>query len=174
MENASDALIMSANVLIFLIALTVCISSFSMFREDIDNLLDETEVVQMAKNGDEYLNYMGENPTVGYLKVRAYAANQAVPINNLKIVVSKKIGNNNVIFFEGYTDQSGTIEKITLPTKRLNLSNMDVPKSTTYEITATYQEDNDIKIYEVRIYENIYVIQNINIVPNTSFDLRRL
>lgn len=126
------------------------------------------------KNTDEYLNFMGENPVAGYLKIRAYAANQAVPISNLKIVVSKKIGNNNVIFFEGYTDQSGTIEKITLPTKRLNLSNMDVPKSTTYDITAIYQEENDIKTYIVNIYENIYVIQNISVVPNTNFDLRRL
>ena len=126
------------------------------------------------KNTDEYSNFMGENPVVGYLKVRAYAANQAVPISNLKIVVSKKIGNNNVIFFEGYTDQSGTIEKITLPTKRLNLSNMDVPKSTTYDITAIYQEENDIRTYIVNIYENIYVIQNISVVPNTNFDLRRL
>lgn len=126
------------------------------------------------KNTDEYSDFLGNNPVVGFLKIRAYAANQAVPINNLKIVVSKKIGNNSVIFFEGFTDESGTIEKIALPTKRLNLSNTDVPKSTAYDIIATYQEDNIQKIYKVNIYENIYVIQNINIVPNMNFELRRV
>ena len=59
MENASDALIMAANVLLFVIALTVCISSFSMLRQGVDNILGQTEVVDLAKDSDIYINYIG-------------------------------------------------------------------------------------------------------------------
>lgn len=126
------------------------------------------------KSTDEYANFMSSNPAIGFLKIRAYAANQAVPISNLNVVVSKKIGNNNVVFFEGVTDESGTIEKISLPTQRLNLDNMDVPKSTSYDIVTTYNSDNVTNIYKVNIYENIFVIQNINVVPNMSFEERNI
>lgn len=37
MENASDALIMAGQILIFLVALTLCISSFSDLRTNIQN-----------------------------------------------------------------------------------------------------------------------------------------
>lgn len=60
MEDAARALLMAGNVLIFIIALTVCISSFSTLRAGIDNIIDQTETVQMAKTADdkEYINFI--------------------------------------------------------------------------------------------------------------------
>jgi len=58
MDNASDALIMAGSVLIFIIALTVCISSFTTLRVGIDDVIAQTETVEMAKNGEEYINYI--------------------------------------------------------------------------------------------------------------------
>ena len=58
MENASDALIMAGQVLIFLIALTVCISSFTTLREGIDSTIDQTEVIKFAKNSEGYINFI--------------------------------------------------------------------------------------------------------------------
>lgn len=58
MENASDALIMAGQILIFLVALTLCISSFSDLRTNIDRIIGQTEVVELAKDGDEYINYI--------------------------------------------------------------------------------------------------------------------
>lgn len=119
-------------------------------------------------NSDIYQNFLRANPSQGFLKIRAYAASQALPITNLKIVVSKMIDNNKVIFFEGNTNESGIIEKITLPAPRLNQNNLDAPSSATYEITATYDEGNLTNIYRVNIYENIYVIQTISVVPTMN------
>ena len=51
---------------------------------------------------------------------------------------------------------------------------MDVPKSTSYDIVTTYNSDNVTNIYKVNIYENIFVIQNINVVPNMSFEERNI
>ena len=120
-------------------------------------------------NSEIYKNYIKDNPTKGYLKIRAFAANQAIPISGLNITVSKIISNNNVIFYEGKTNSSGIIEKITLPTPKLDPDNLDTPKSTTYEIIATYKNKN--KTYKINMYENIYVVQDININPNMMEDI---
>ena len=120
------------------------------------------------KSTDIYKQYIKENNGEGYLKIRAYAASQALPISNLKIVVSKEIGNNNIIFFEGETNSSGIIEKITLPGPKQNTDDLVIPNSITYDIKATYEPDNTTTIYRVNIYDNIYVVQTINIVPTMS------
>ncbi len=117
------------------------------------------------KNTDAYKNFIDTNQSVGYLKIRAYGASQALPIGNLKIVVSKIIDNNNIIFFEGNTNESGVIEKIILPAPKQNTDDLTKPLSTTYEIKAYYQEKEISNIYQVNIYENIYVIQTISFVP---------
>lgn len=115
-------------------------------------------------NSEVYQNFLKDNPSNGYLRIRAFAANQAIPISGMNITISKIIDNNNVIFFEGATNTSGLIERITLPTPKLDPNNLDAPTSTTYDITATYNQDN--KVYKVNMYENVYVVQDINIVPN--------
>ncbi len=58
MENASDALIMAGQVLIFIIALTICISSFTTLRVGIDGMMDETEIIKLSKDSDLYINYI--------------------------------------------------------------------------------------------------------------------
>lgn len=115
-------------------------------------------------NSYAYKQFINNNKGIGYLKIRAYAANQAVPINGLKILVNKKIDGYNVNFFEGYTNESGIIENIKLPTVKASTDDLVVPKSTSYEIISTY--NNITTTFVVNVYENLYVIQNISIVPN--------
>lgn len=123
------------------------------------------------KNTNSYRQFALANPSQGYLKIRAYAASGALPISNLNIIVSKIIDNNYIIFFEGKTNSSGIIEKITLPAPKLDPNNLDAPNSTTYDINATYPQDNLNETYKVNIYENIYVIQPINVVPTMNVSL---
>ena len=101
---------------------------------------------------------------------RAYAANGAVPIEGLKIIVSTKINQNNFIFFEGSTNESGVIEKIVLPAPKINANNLEAPNKLTYEIKASYLNNDIQKVYRVNIYENIYVVQNISIVPSFNME----
>ena len=121
------------------------------------------------KKSSLYQNYINDNPSKGNLKIRAYAANQALPISGLKVIVSTIYNNNKIIFYEGETDSSGLIEKIVLPAPRLNSNNLFAPSKTTYEISATYIPDNINTTYKVNMYENICVVQNIDIVPQTEF-----
>ena len=120
------------------------------------------------KNTDVYRSFINDNPVNGYLKIRAYSASGAIPVRGLKITVSTEYEGNTIIFYDGFTDTSGVIEKITLPAPRLNSDNMDIPSRTTYDINATYPPNLVYLKYQVNIYEDVFVIQNINIVPEAS------
>ena len=58
MVNASEALIMAGQILIFIVALSVCISSFSTLRAGIDNVITQTETIQFAKDTEGYINFI--------------------------------------------------------------------------------------------------------------------
>ena len=118
-------------------------------------------------NSELYRSFINENPGLGFLKIRAYAASQAVPISGLSVVVSRDIGDNRVIFFEGVTNDSGVIERISLPAPRMSSDNMIAPVINTYDISTIY--DGESRTYKVNIYDNIYVVQNINVTPNISY-----
>ena len=112
---------------------------------------------------ETYQKFMEENPVKGYLKIRAYAASEAVPVEGVNVIVSHIIDNNRVIFFEGKTNESGVIDKIALPAPKLNPDNMEKPQNTKYDVEATF---NNVKLlYIVNMYEDICVMQNINIIP---------
>ena len=117
-------------------------------------------------NTDEYKNFMKENPSFGILKIRANAAREAMPVSGVKVVVTKKIGSDTVIFYEGVTDESGMINNIKLPTPEAISDDLVVPPSTTYEVDAIYT--NEEQIYPVNVFSGIYVVQTIKITPITE------
>lgn len=117
-----------------------------------------------------YQEYMRQNPSRGNLRIRASAANGAVPVNGVKAVVTNEIEGNTVIFFEGYTNESGIIERITLPAPKLNPDDLNVPDKTTYKLEISYPRDNINQIFDVNMYENICVVQNINISPKNNIE----
>lgn len=122
-----------------------------------DNLLD---------NDFDYQEFIKENPGKGYLKIRASAAYEAIPIEGIKVKVTKQIGNNVVVFYEGETDHSGMINNIVLPAPLKNTDDLIAPKFTTYDVIATGSTQDINKKFNVNIYCCITVIQYINVVPN--------
>ncbi len=118
-------------------------------------------------NSELYRSFINQNPGIGFLKIRAYAASGAVPISGLSVVISKDIGGNKVIFFEGVTNESGVIERISLPVPRMSSDNMIAPVISTYDINTTYEGES--RLYKVNVYDDIYVVQNINVTPNISY-----
>lgn len=118
-------------------------------------------------NSELYRSFINSNAGIGFLKIRAYAASGAVPISGLSVVISKNIGGNKVIFFEGVTNESGVIERISLPVPRMSSDNMIAPVISTYDINTTYEGES--RLYKVNVYDDIYVVQNINVTPNISY-----
>ncbi|MCI9063640.1 MAG: hypothetical protein HFJ17_03455 [Clostridia bacterium] len=70
MENITDALYMAGAILIFVIALTVSMSSFTTMRSQIDSIVEMDQKIDMATDGTEssgkanYLNYINTSSTV--------------------------------------------------------------------------------------------------------------
>ena len=118
------------------------------------------------KESSIYKNFISENPSRGCLRIRAYAAYGAIPISGLKVVISTEFENNKIIFFEGVTDESGIIERISLPAPVLSLDNLSAPSKRVYSIDANYMDIN--KKYNINVYEGICVTQSISIVPNLN------
>lgn len=126
---------------------------------NLDNFMKTTEYEEFIKN----------NSGSGNLKIRAYAASEALPVKGLRIVVSTEINKQRVVFFEGITDASGMINTISLPTPKLNLNNLEVPSTIKYEIDAFFDNQQDKKIYFVNMYDGICVVQNINYSPGEEY-----
>ncbi len=114
------------------------------------------------KNTNIYKSFINDYPVWGRLRIRVYTASEAIPIKNLRVIISKDIDDNHIIFFDGLTNESGLIEKILLPAPKLNISNMDIPNKVTYDVLVNNN------IYKVDIFEDVCVVQDINIVPEVG------
>ncbi len=120
---------------------------------------------EVLKTDQEFRRFLEENPSIGYLKVRASAAYQALPISGVNVRISKEIGDWNVIFFEGVTDNSGVINNISLPAPSCTKSDLDVPNYTKYRLTATGSNQNVYQVFDFYVYCGITVVQDINVIP---------
>ena len=109
-------------------------------------------------------NFITTNSGVGRLKIRAYAASEALPVAGLEVVVSSIIDNYNVIFFDGFTDASGVVETINLPAPKAVINNMDVPLSAKYLLTARDTKSSREYTFSISMYDGVCVVQNINII----------
>ena len=110
-----------------------------------------------------YKNFMNINSANGILKVEAYTASHAYPLQDVSITISKSFGEDKVIFFEGKTNTSGIIDNIILPTSKFKNDILDASdiSFTTYDLVAKYDKYNLEKKYDVSIFDNIKVIQPI-------------
>ena len=117
-----------------------------------------------------FKRYLEDNPGTGYLKVRASSANEAMPVEGVEVIVSKKIGDNTIVFYDGKTDASGMINGIKLPTpKRIN-NNLEAPNFSTYNLRAVYPNDSYDQSYEISLCCSITIVQYINITPKVNME----
>lgn len=123
-------------------------------------------------NNQAFQNFLNNNPSTGTLKVRVSSINKALPVENVNITVSKVIGNDTIIFFNGKTDESGMVMNIKLPTPIGNPNDEIAPEFTTYQLHAVYGPENFDKIYDIALCCGISVIQNINITPEVDIEMR--
>jgi hypothetical protein len=124
------------------------------------------------KNTGTYKNFNNIHSGTGILKIEAYTASGAYPLSNVSIRISKELGNDTIIFFEGETNDSGIIDNIILPTRKMNEEVMDASDIlyTTYDLNAKYSKYNLDKKYDVSIFDNVKVIQPITFPVNDLVD----
>lgn len=115
----------------------------------------------ILKNYKPYEDFLNENKGIGYLKIRAFSASKAVPIKDLKIEVTKEIGEYDILFFSGKTDSSGMINDIALPACNKPKSNLEVPICAVYNMLASKNNFNE-NFYNIKIYNGIKTIFDID------------
>lgn len=122
------------------------------------------------KKTEDYQTFISENPDIGYLKVQAFTAYGAIPISNARILITKDIGSNKVIFFQGLTDSSGIIENIELPAPMaVSVLTPDIPPEyTIYNLTAIHEGYEAIKQYNIGMFGGIKVIQYVKMTPEVT------
>lgn len=116
---------------------------------------------------EAYKKFIEENPAIGSLKIQAFTAYQAIPIPDTEILITKKINDQQILFFKGYTDSSGIIENIELPAPPSLSSNEleAAPAYTIYDLTAINEGYETIKRYEIGMFGDIKVIQYVKMTP---------
>ena len=116
---------------------------------------------------DAYPTFAKQNSDVGYLKVQAFMADQAIPIPDVEILITKEIGDDVVIFFRGYTDSSGIIDNITLPAPAdtYNVSTETFSEFEVYDLTAVKESFQTLKKYTIGMFGGLKVLQYIKMIP---------
>ena len=116
---------------------------------------------------DAYPVFAKQNSDVGYLKVQAFMADQAIPIPDVEILITKEIGDDVVIFFRGYTDSSGIIDNITLPAPAdtYNVSTETFSEFEVYDLTAVKESFQTLKKYTIGMFGGLKALQYIKMIP---------
>lgn len=116
---------------------------------------------------DAYPAFAKQNSDVGYLKVQAFMADQAIPIPDVEILITKEIGDDVVIFFRGYTDSSGIIDNITLPAPAdtYNVSTETFSEFEVYDLTAVKESFHTLKKYTIGMFGGLKALQYIKMIP---------
>ena len=112
-----------------------------------------------------YEDFMAKNKEYGYLKVQAFAAQQALPVSGVKIIVSKDFTDMKKIFFEGTTDESGIIDNIKLPAPAKGLSEhpSEILPYANYDFYSSYEYYKTESAPSVQIFEGIKTIQPVRV-----------
>lgn len=129
-ENLSEALMMAGAILIFVIALTVSMSSFTEMRTQIDDIVEYDSRLDLVKDSnDKYLNYM----TTG----------SDIRIVGVETIVSSiyRVAKENYIVYIKMNNIPSGIEKITL-TEPQKYNNQEIIGTTEEIIEITINGKN--------------------------------
>lgn len=130
--------------------------------------MSEIYIKNLNDNNPQFQRFVKIYSGIGGLKIRAYGANEAIPISGLKVIVSTIYENDKFIFYDGYTDSSGMINKIELPAPISDPDDLVIPSSITYSIDVIYEPDNSERIFNINLYNGVCVLQNIGIIPEVK------
>ena len=106
-----------------------------------------------------------EDDSFGTLKVQVFAAQQAYPIRSARVIV--RPGGEDKIIFEGYTDSSGIVDNIRLPTpgKALSGSPGRIKPYSQYDVFVTQPNFVSRNYLGVPVFSGVESIQTVRLVP---------
>lgn len=114
-----------------------------------------------------YEEFLNQNPGKGTLKIQAFTARQALPVPGVHIIVSKRIGDEDHIFFEGTTDESGLIDNIVLPAPLRGSSEKPFQPHpfALYDIHADHPSYRQQDLRQAAVFDGVKSIQPVDLFP---------
>lgn len=106
----------------------------------------------------------------GKLKVQVFAANQTYPISSAAVTVTETKGDK--IFFQGFTDTSGIVDDIILPTvsKEMSGSPSVMKPYEQYDVLIEHPRFVTRKYVGVPIFDGQKSVQTVQLVPTDLLD----
>lgn len=106
-----------------------------------------------------------EDNSFGTLKVQVFAAQQVYPISSARVIV--RPGGEDKIIFEGYTDSSGIVDNIRLPSPGKSLSEQpnSVKPYSQYDVFVTQPNFVSRNYLGVPVFPGVESIQTVRLVP---------
>ncbi len=152
------------------------------FSEEQPRVNAPEDVAPLEQTGDEFIipqeqeysslqEYTDVNDRRGTLQFRTYTARGALPVEGVRIVVSKTIGGQKHVFYSLLTDNSGLTQVISLPAPPKELS--EAPDSpiqpyALYDAEITAAGYNDVIIRELPVFEGVLSVQRVPMVPDVG------
>lgn len=109
-----------------------------------------------------------EDDSYGTLKVQVFAAQQVYPISSARVIVRRS--GEDPILFEGYTDSSGIVDNIKLPTPGKSLSSAPgrIKPYSQYDVFVTQPNFVSRNYLGVPVFSGVESIQTVRLVPKQS------
>ena len=129
-------------------------------------IVDDTRSVQQQEDAPlSYAQFLAKNPYSGRLKIQAYRGDQAFPVPQVQVTVTRQFTDGKRTFFEGFTDENGIIDNIVLPApSRVDSLTPSGPVTTAvYDLRAT-QPDYQTVQTQLEIFEGITAIQPLRLL----------
>ncbi|MGN1444160.1 MAG: hypothetical protein ACI4XE_09965 [Acutalibacteraceae bacterium] len=106
-----------------------------------------------------------EDNSFGTLKVQVFAAQQVYPISSARVIVRRH--GEDAIIFDGYTDSSGIVDNIRLPTPGKSLSSAPgrIKPYSQYDVFVTQPNFVSRNYMGVPVFSGVESIQTVRLVP---------
>ena len=116
--------------------------------------------------------FLAANPAYGYLRVQASVAEQAYPVQNASVEISKTFSGQKNVFFTAQTDASGIVSRVTLPAPDRDLSSAPsaLQPYATDDIFVSHPNFTDVYVPNCIVFATIETIQQVRMVPLASCD----
>ncbi len=127
---------------------------------DLENNSGTVKDENDAVTDDDFDEFMGKNSEKGALRIQAFRGQQAIPLEGVEVIISKRIGATDYVFFEGETDSNGIIDGIILPAPPIrNSTEYGKPDSTAFYLLEANKDKFDKIERQIEIFSGIKTIQ---------------
>lgn len=142
------------------------------FADDRGNASEENNHDALIPNEDvdaDFNSFIRENNERGELRIQAFRGEQVLPSEGVNVLITKRIGDTDYIFFEGETDQSGIIDNIILPAPPIrNSLEYGQPDSTVYYLLTATKDLYDTIEREIEVFSGIKTIQPLRMTQRNG------